>query len=106
MDGQKYSDLVRSVYELILKEMEFYKNHPRQEMVKSMYPKFILMYEFLRMLRGEAFTEIRPSTDSQKDFYAMENNIRVKLEEIRSHINPDDEYVQLKIKEMQKNFIL
>ncbi|MBI4100497.1 hypothetical protein HY439_02040 [Candidatus Microgenomates bacterium] len=103
-EEQKYYELVNAIFKLIKREMD----RARQtvpDLLGASYPKFVIMYQFFRMLRGESFWDIRPHTPQyQKEFYAMENELRMKLEEIRSQLNPEDELINQYIQDAQKQF--
>ena len=81
MNEEEYKKLVNSTYELILKEI----SNPKD--IESQYPKFVIMYEFFRLLRGEAFTNFRePVGEYQKDIYTMEDNIFKILVALKTQI--------------------
>lgn len=81
MNAQEYKELVNSTYELILKEI----SNPKD--IESQYPEFVIMYEFFRLLRGEAFLNFRePVGEYQKDIYAMEDNIFKILTTLKEQI--------------------
>lgn len=45
------------------------------------------MYEFFRLLRGDAFTEIREHVgEYQKDIYEMEDNLNKRLKTLKEQI--------------------
>lgn len=81
MNAEEYKALVNSTYQLILKEI----SNPND--IEAQYPKFVIMYEFFRLLRGEAFTEVREHVgEYQKDIYAMEDNILKILTTLKTEI--------------------
>ena len=64
------------------------------------------MYEFFRLLRGEAFLENRPhAPDKQNSFYKMEGEIAKRIDELKTKINFDDEKVKFYINEAQKTYL-
>lgn len=102
MTAEEYIDLVKKTHELISQEID---NAENSEFLDQKYPKLITMYEFFRLLRGEAFTDIRPSAaEEQKNFYKMEHEILERLENIKKKLNFDDEHVKFYIQEAQKAY--
>lgn len=78
-----------------------------EENLAIAYPKLVTMYEFFRMLRGEAFLDIRPSTpDHQKDYYHMEYSLQEKLDKLKTKLDPNDERINAYIKLAQDDFLL
>lgn len=108
MSGEEYKKLVSDTFNLINKEIDFWTSPEKQQFLVGSYFKFVLMYQFFRMLRGEAFVDVRPreASDYQKEYYAMENELRLRLETIKAKLDPSDPYTQIKIKDMQRNFEL
>ena len=102
MTPEEYEKLVTNIYNLIQKEI----NQAKDKDLALLYPKLVTMYEFFRLLRGEAFTEYRPHTpNNQKDFYRMEDEIGKELNEIKNKINFEDERVKFYIEEAQKYYL-
>jgi hypothetical protein len=65
---QEWYELTKKLYDLIILEME---NVPEYELAVS-YPKFLIMYEFFRLIRGEGFYSSRPPMlDLQREIYKM-----------------------------------
>ncbi len=86
INSNDYRALVRSLYKLILEEIS------RPDDIEIQYPKFVLMYEFFKLLRGEAFTDVRePNGDFQKEMYYMEDEILQKLKKIKAQLSSDNE---------------
>ena len=107
MDKEDYRNLVVNTYKLIIEEINYYSSSDRSNDLASIYPKLVVMYQFFRMLRGEAFSDVRPHTPKyQHDYYDMENNIRQKLEELKSKVDISDPLTATRIKEMQDKFNL
>lgn len=103
MTPEDYVITVKTIHDLIMKEAE---SALSKEDFAMIYPRIITMYEFFRLLRGEAFFEFRPPTpDQQNDFYKMEDEIAKKIEELKNKINFEDERVKHYIEEAQ-NFYL
>jgi hypothetical protein len=102
MTQEEYVKLVSDTYSLIVNDIDGMKD---QQDLAVVYPKFITMYEFFRLLRGEAFTGHRPHTpQQQKDFYRMENEIAARLETVRNKLDPSDERVTYYLSEAKKSY--
>ncbi len=81
IDSKKYLEISNSLYFLIDSEME------KAEDIELLYPKLVIMYEFFRLIRGEAFTELRePTLEYQTELYKMEEALFTKLKELKSRI--------------------
>lgn len=88
MNEDEYSDLVKKTYKLIIDEMRMSETGDWAHY----FPNLMVMYEFFRMLRGEAFNETRPSVpEKQQEFYRMEEKIRQALEELSKRVDFEDE---------------
>jgi hypothetical protein len=69
------------------------------------YPKLVTMYEFFRLLRGEAFVGRRPHTpEKQNEFYRMEDDIAKRIGELKKKINFSDERVQQYLNLAKNNY--
>ena len=102
MTPEEYSKLLSNIYKLIVSEIE---KSEGEEDLAMIYPKLITMYEFFRLLRGEAFIDARPSTpDKQKDFYKMEDDILKRINSVKRKVNFDDERVKHYIDLTQKSY--
>ena len=55
------------------------------------YSAFVVMYEFYRLWRGEAFYAIRPTDlgDYQNKIYQMEDSLAKKLTEVKEKLKTD-----------------
>lgn len=86
VNANKYEEIVNTVYNLIDKELT--SNTDLQEA----YPRFLIMYEFFRMLRGEAFSDYREPVgkEFQDNMYKMEDDILRKIKELKTKIPPDE----------------
>ena len=85
LNSQKYIELSREIYSLINAELD------NVEDLGTIYPKLVIMYEFFRLIRGEAFTNFRePSPEFQKDLYEMEDKIFQKLKELKKKLPEND----------------
>ena len=104
-----YIDLTGRVYRMIIAEIDRYLEDPKkQTFLPQMYPKFVIMYQFFRLLRGEAFLDdllYRPHIpEHQPHLYEMENDLRVLLDKVKAKLDSNDPRVQEYIKDMEKNF--
>jgi hypothetical protein len=90
------------MHDTIMREMEAVPAEHRG----VVFPKFVIMYEFFRLLRGEAFLGHRGqvSLDEQKRLYEMENEIGRKLATLRTALDPADPGTQFSMGEMKKQF--
>jgi len=81
MTENEYIDLSQKIYDLIIKEIDFAKNEnylssEHKERLKT-------MYEFFRLIRGEAFYDFRPPTPNfQNELYKMERDILEKVKNL------------------------
>lgn len=81
INSEKYKELCAEIEKLISAELE----HP--EDIEASYPKFIIMYEFFCLLRGEAFTAHRdPTPEFQKELYAIEDKIGKRVLQLKNSI--------------------
>lgn len=81
INTNEYEKLVVTLYELIQEEIKHTSD------VEAQYPKLIVMYEFFRLLRGEAFVELREhDPELQKKMYEMENILFEKIKQIKETI--------------------
>lgn len=81
INSEDYKVLAKSIYKLILAELD------NPEDIESVYPKLVIMYEFFRLIRGEAFINYRePTIGFQKEMYSMEDEILKKLQNIKKQI--------------------
>lgn len=71
----------------------------------AVYPRLVIMYEFFRLIRGEAFLTVRPSVEEkQRQLYVMEDEIGNRLAEIKKMLNLQDESLHFRINEMKHSF--
>ncbi len=95
MNAEDYKKLVNSTYELILKEV----SNPKD--IEAQYPKFVIMYEFFRLLRGEAFLDIRESVgEYQKDLYTMEDKLFEMVSTLKEQIPEGSEKAKFNMENM------
>ncbi len=99
--SEEYFDLASKLHALIMADLE----NTKPEDLPSHYPKLVVMYEFFRLIRGEAFLDLRPSdAEKQPQLYAMEDEMSKRLAQIRKMLNPENESLRFHIKEMQGFF--
>lgn len=102
MSTEEYINFATELYKLIISEMnKIYSD----EDLPQVYPKFVTMYEFFRLIRGESFANSRPPLgDKQKDLYKMEDEIAQKLDEIKAKMKINDERTKYYIDQAKKDF--
>ncbi len=94
--AENYKNFSRQLYDLIKSEFESVSD------LESQYPKFIIMYEFFRMIRGEAFTELRePTPEFQKELYEMEKELKKITTKLKSELNPKSSKLQTHLDEIK-----
>jgi len=107
--------LVKNPYQLILDEMRSVATAEKIKFLHINYPKLVTMYEFFRLLRGEAFSEVRPQTpECQSEFYQMEDSLRKKIKELSAKLDPrnpatkfhldEEKVLRLRPRDMLKGF--
>lgn len=106
LNSYEYVKLVKQTYGLIIEEIDYYLDPQKTGLLPQAYPNLVVLYEFFRQLRGEGFENRPPAGENQHDFYRMENQIKLKLKEVRSRMDPGDESTQFYIKKMQGYFSL
>jgi hypothetical protein len=95
MTPEEYLDLVKKIYRLILAEID--KTNKSKNYNEGYY-QLVVMFEFFRMLRGEAFLGIRPNVgEEQANLYKMQDEIGKKIEEIKSNVDFSDERTFIKL---------
>lgn len=76
--------------------------------VSLIYARGVIMLEFFRFLRGEAFieNEVRPPTPGYQDhFYKIEDDIKNKLQELKKIANIDFEKVDEYLKQVSNSWV-
>lgn len=107
MTSEKYLDLVDKIHTLVITEIQKYTYTAKDPF--EAYPKLVIMYEFFRLLRGEAFLDSRPhalNSNDQKKFYEMEDEIRKSLDEVKNKVDFQDERVQEYIRQILTPYLL
>jgi hypothetical protein len=79
-----YLSYAHNTFQLISSEIDSFINQNDAEQLEEFFPKAVVMFEFFRYIRGEAFSNLRPTLgDEQKKLYEMENIIKGKLLKIK-----------------------
>jgi hypothetical protein len=100
---QEWYELTKKLYDLIILEME---NVPEYELAVS-YPKFLIMYEFFRLIRGDSFYSSRPPmVDLQREIYKMEDDLLKRLKELSKKLDPKDDRLLYYLNLAKKTFDL
>ncbi len=81
LSAQEYEELCKKVYALILVDYE------NIEDLHKAYPQLVVMYLFVKLLRGDAFLNAHaPVWEFQKQMLVMENNLHSKLQVLKDRI--------------------
>lgn len=81
IDANKFKETINTIYSLIDKELSNVTD------IEARYPKLVVMYEFFRLLRGEAFSDYRePMVDFQNEMYKMEDDIFERLKSLKAEL--------------------
>jgi len=99
---EDWNNLVSHVYEIIMAEIDT----ATTEKLPTLWPKLIVMYEFFRLIRGEAFDEMRPNglEDYQNNIYKQEGEIANKLKDLSEKLNLNDGSTKFNLEQMKKSF--
>ena len=100
IEAAQYKRMCIDIFNLIIQEIEDTDDPDRR------FPEIGVMYEFYRLLRGEAFSQYHEDMhEFQNDLYKMEHTIRDKMRDTKLKIkNPDRANYFLDI--MKKTFTL
>jgi predicted alternative tryptophan synthase beta-subunit len=101
---QNWYNLTKDLYELILAEIDNVSSDTLQET----YPKLVVMYEFFRLVRGEAFHSARPSDigEFQKEIYKMEDSLAERLKQLERKLDTKDSKTSYHLDLIKKSFSL
>ena len=101
---EEWYELAEKLHDLILNDIE----NTSSESLPEVYPKLVIMYEFFRLIRGEAFHSSRPSGIStfQKEIYKMEDNLAKRLKNLEKRLDTDDSRTSHCLNLMKKSFNL
>jgi hypothetical protein len=94
--------VAQHTFKTVMDEMETVST----ESLPQMFPKFVVMYEYFRLLRGEAFLNHRGpvTSDEQRRLYDMQDEIGKKLLALKSRLDSDDGSAKYYMEEMKKQF--
>lgn len=97
-------NLADDLHQLILLEMNDISN----DSLPEVYPKLAVMYEFFRLVRGEAFHSARPAGigEFQERIYKMENDLLDHLAALRNKLDANDNKTKYYLDLMKKSFNL
>lgn len=101
---ENWYNLAADLYQLILEEIG---NMPVGNL-PEVYPKLVVMYEFFRLIRGEAFSSVRPKGvgEFQEKIYKMEDDLFDHLKTLGKGLNPEDDKTKHYLDLMKKSFDL
>lgn len=102
--SKDWYNLADDLHQLILLEMNDISN----DSLPEVYPKLAVMYEFFRLVRGEAFHSVRPAgiVEFQKQIYKMENDLLDHLKTLRKRLDANDGKTKYYLDLMKKSFDL
>lgn len=103
-DSAQWHALGADIFNLIMIELDTVS----RESLPQVYPKLVVMYEFFRLIRGEAFGVSRPSGlgDLQGNLYDMEITLMKRIAELEKELDPHDEGTRYYLDLMKKLFDL
>lgn len=102
--SEDWYNLAVDLYQLILTEM----SNVSVDSLPEVYPKLAVMYEFFRLVRGEAFHSVRPAGigEFQERIYKMENDLLDHLAALRNKLDANDGKTKYYLDLMKKSFDL
>lgn len=102
--SQSWYDLTKDLYELIVTDIDSVS----PDSLPEVYPKLVVMYEFFRLVRGEAFHSARPpgTSEFQKEIYKMESDLTERLKELEKQLDAGDSKTSYHLDVMKKSFSL
>jgi hypothetical protein len=100
---QDWFNLTKELYDLMVADIE-----KSNDTLATTYPKLVVMYEFFRLVRGEAFLSSRPVGIGkfQSEIYAMEDDLAGKLKALEVKLDGKDGEVKYNLDLMKKSFSL
>lgn len=103
-DPGQWHALGMDIFNLIMIELDTVS----KESLPQVYPKLVIMYEFFRLIRGEAFSGSRPSGlgELQTQLYDMEDTLRERISALEKELDPNDERTIYSLDLMKKSFDL
>lgn len=104
MNQEQFITMANGVFELSMAEAQKALNE-NQDLV-AVYPKIVIMYEFFRLLRGEAFTDFRPPTPVfQQSLTEKEVELNNVLEKLKAKIDFNDERTKSYIDQVLRPYL-
>lgn len=104
MNQDQFITMANGVFELSMAEAQK-ALHENQD-VAAVYPKIVVMYEFFRLLRGEAFTDFRPpKPEFQHSLTEKEVELNKVLEKLKEKIDFKDERTKSYIDQVVKPYL-
>lgn len=102
--SEDWYNLANDLHRIILSEM----NNVSDDNLPEVYPKLVVMYEFFRLVRGEAFHSVRPAGigESQEKIYKMENDLLDRLKILENKLDANDDKAKYYLELMKKSFNL
>ncbi len=105
INSDEYKDIATKLFALIQTEIEDCESKD-SEALEPLYPKLIVMYEFFRLLRGEAFLAHRePAPGFSADMYKMEDDIANRLKIIKTKIDPNSKRLKFYYDQLVSMFL-
>lgn len=104
MNQDQYIIMANTVFELAMAEAQ--QALQKNEDIASNYPKIVIMYEFFRLVRGEAFTDFRPPTpDFQRSLIEKEHELEKVLDQLKTKVDFTDERTKSYLDQVLKPYL-
>lgn len=85
---EEYYNLTKQIVGMVNAELDYYEKDEKYENKTYAYPRFVVMYSFLQLLRGEAFVNIRPfAPEYQRELRRWEDDFWQRVEEFRKNFD-------------------
>lgn len=101
---ETWFSMAKNLYDLIISEADNITDSD----LPAIYPKIVIMYEFFRLIRGEAFYSARPYGigEYQDEIYKMEHSILEKLKKLNNKLDSTNNNTTYQLDLMKKSFNL